>query len=283
MKNENDFLKMITTPGQHRVVITPDQAQALLDLNTLNRGWKKTSLDRFHRILKAGHWRLTNDAITIDTNGDVANGQHRLRACVETNIPLALRDGSPAVLLLTGAPPDIRDVIDTGVKRSFGDSLQIKGRHNATQLAAGATLHRKYTRGVAAGKTYTGVPNEPLDHLEMLEYLDRYPIIEQVIPTATSCRQALGGQPAAWTAFCAMIFTVDPDDATTFTATLKSGANLPERDPRLALRNYLLHLEPGQRAEKVLGIMIKSWNAWRTGRRMKVAGMRADEVLQRAA
>jgi len=283
MKNENGFLKMITTPGQHRVVITPDEAQALLALNTKNRRLKENNLNRLMNILKNGHWRLTNDAITVDVNGDLANGQHRLQACVDTNIPLATPDGGPGVLLLTGADSDIRDVIDTGVKRSFADALTIQGKTNTTKLAASITLHRKYLRAVAQSKTYTGIGNDPIDHLEMIEYLERYPILEQVSQTGDTCRKVLGGQPAAWTAFCAMIFTLDAGDANSFIGTMKSGANLAPGDPRLALRNYLLRREPGTRAEKTLGLMVKTWNYWRSGRQMKLATLRADEVLQRAA
>ena len=184
-KAVNDFLERLCKAGLYEVKITPDQASALiqLDRNPSNRKVKTQGVNRSVRILHEGRWKLTNDAIVVDWNGDLANGQHRLHACARTKKPIH-------VLLMTGADPKIRDVIDTGIKRSLSDSLQIRGKHDTVWLAAGTTLHYKYIGAVRDGLTWTRMDNTKLDHPQMLAYLDEHPVIEAPLPPRATPRRS---------------------------------------------------------------------------------------------
>jgi hypothetical protein len=290
MKRENDFLAMIASQQERvfRVRITPEQAQALLDINRNNRSEKSRNTQRFIKILRDGHWKLTNDAIVVDRNGDVRNGQHRLEACVATKIPLSV-NGGPGILLLVGADPEVGDVIDTGVKRQLSDALTMHGYQNTHVLAAGVSLHRRYTQALELGNSTASSMQTKVtqDHLDLLGYIEKNPIIQEVIPVAKACQQKVSGQPAAWVSFCALIFTVDANAANQFIESVKTGANLSIGDPRLALRNYLMRVgaqrgEKARRAEVTLAIMVKTWNYWRRGRTLRLAGLKPDEYIQRA-
>lgn len=290
IKRENDFLAMIASQQERvfRVRITPEQAQALLDINRNNRTEKSRNTERFAKILREGRWKLTNDAIVVDRNGDVRNGQHRLEACVMTGIPLSV-NGGPGILLLVGADPEVGDVIDTGVKRQLSDSMTMHGHPSAYVLAAGVSLHKRYTEALERGNATAGSLQTKVgqDHLEALDYLAKNPIIEEVVPAAQACMKRVTGQPAAWVAFCAFIYAVDGNAANHFLESLKTGANLAVGDPRLALRNYLMRAgaqrgEKARRAEITLTIMIKTWNYWRRGRTLRLAGLKPDEYIQRA-
>lgn len=268
-----DLWELITRKhGMHKVTLSPAESAVLMELNNRNRTIKEKSLNRLVRILEKDHWRLIGNAVTIDVNGDIVDGQHRLMASVEAQKPIT-------VYLLTGADPDSRDVIDTGARRSFGDALTIHGYRNTSQLAGGIALHQRYLQAADQGRTYTTLSNDPFDHIELREYFEKNPIISEVMSVANVCRKDMKGSPSSWTAFCAFIFEVDTDAANKFISAVRIGANLDTGDPRLALRNYLLRMEKGQRAEKILGIMVKCWNYWRSGRRMQVASLRSDEIL----
>ena len=76
-----------------------------------------------------------------------------------------------------------------------------------------------------------------------------------------------------------MISAQDEEAADTFMDQLRTGADLHSGSPILALRNFLLRRETGHRSEKVLGMMVKAWNSWRSGKSMTNLTLRVDEKL----
>lgn len=77
-------------------VITPDKARQYLSLQKSN--FRKVSYGRVRRYaqeMKAGKWRVNGEGIHFDLQGNLVNGQTRLRACIEANVPfttLVVRD-----------------------------------------------------------------------------------------------------------------------------------------------------------------------------------------------
>jgi hypothetical protein len=72
------------------MLVTPEMALLWLDKNTLNRTLRQSHVNEFIDIIRTGKWVPTTDAIGIDTNGHLTNGQHRLWACAESGIPILL-------------------------------------------------------------------------------------------------------------------------------------------------------------------------------------------------
>lgn len=121
---------MLRETGVHKVKITPADAKILLGVNGSNRNVKKRHVTALSRIITEGHWEPYASMISVDVNGSLIDGQHRLLACVAANLPIE-------VILSTGQTVKSRFVVDTGAKRSLGDSFTISGIQNANKLAAG--------------------------------------------------------------------------------------------------------------------------------------------------
>lgn len=99
------------------------RADDLLLANDGNRMTRPAWLRELRRIIRAGEWKLTNDAVTISTDGAVTNGQHRLFAISEERVPTP---GLP-LMLLEGVDRDDRIAYDQGKPRDESDLLQLRG------------------------------------------------------------------------------------------------------------------------------------------------------------
>lgn len=109
--------------------ITPEIAARILQANSHNRPVRPSVVKRYAQQMKNGEWRLTGEAIKIASNGALLDGQHRLLACLESQQPFE-------VYMITGLPPDIFDILDTGTPRRVPDVLHIAGEHSVNLLAA---------------------------------------------------------------------------------------------------------------------------------------------------
>ncbi|MBB2892111.1 hypothetical protein [Flexivirga oryzae] len=109
--------------------ITPAKAAALLESNTSNRPLSRATVRVFAEAMKRGEWKTTHQGIAVDTNGLLVDGQHRLAAIVEADLPVKRT-------VFTEVSPDSFDVLDTGKKRNAADVLAIEGEKNTLLLAA---------------------------------------------------------------------------------------------------------------------------------------------------
>jgi len=105
------------------VLVTPKMAAAwLAKQNTgdkdKNRHLRLHDVAAFARAMKAGLWRVTHQAISLDENGNLLDGQHRLAAIVESGVSLWM-------LVCYEQPRDNMSVIDRGKSRRRQDTLRI--------------------------------------------------------------------------------------------------------------------------------------------------------------
>jgi hypothetical protein len=96
--------------------ITPEMATAYLGhLALRQRKLRVHRVRQYARDIAAGKWILSTDPIVFDANGDLINGQHRLRAVV-----LA---GKPAkFVVIRGAAPQVFEVLDEVLPRGAHDN-----------------------------------------------------------------------------------------------------------------------------------------------------------------
>ncbi len=114
------------------VTMTPEWAAKLLETNTKNRRISKNTVEAMARDMSQGRWRLNGDAIRIDRDGNLLDGQHRLTACVAAGVPFE-------TLLMTGLDQEDQLTIDRGRPRGVGDNLAMVydiqgGRHVAATV-----------------------------------------------------------------------------------------------------------------------------------------------------
>ena len=91
---------------QH-VLVTPEIAKEILRThNERNRPFSRGYVEQFKEAIREGQFKEVN-AITIDWNGNLLDGQHRLKAVVETGIPVYMT-------IIFGQDPDDFDLTNTG-------------------------------------------------------------------------------------------------------------------------------------------------------------------------
>lgn len=115
------------------VTMTPDRAAALLENNPSNRPLRRFQVEAYARDMARGLWQTNGDAVRLNGDGSLIDGQHRLAACVKSGIPFE-------TILISGLPSDVRATIDGGAKRTHGDRLSMTGTTNANNVSAALRL-----------------------------------------------------------------------------------------------------------------------------------------------
>lgn len=96
---------------------TPRIAQNILDSgNYKNRRLRPSVVERYSRMMLAGDWHLSPEAIVISNTGRLLNGQHRLSAVVKSGVTVQF-------LIIRGPNDDVFAVMDRGAIRSIADAL----------------------------------------------------------------------------------------------------------------------------------------------------------------
>ena len=111
------------------IKITPEKAEQMLAANAANRPLSKSTVRGFAEAMRRGDWLVTHQGIAVDSNGVLVDGQHRLAAIIEAQLPVE-------VTVFSEVAPDTFDVLDTGKRRNAADVLAIEGEKSSTLLAA---------------------------------------------------------------------------------------------------------------------------------------------------
>jgi hypothetical protein len=98
--------------------ITPQMAAGYLKLNTFNRPHNELLVKRYSEAMKKGEWILTHQGIAFDRDNVVIDGQHRLKAIVESGRTVA-------VMVCRGLDPTVFRVLDRGRRRNLADDIAI--------------------------------------------------------------------------------------------------------------------------------------------------------------
>jgi hypothetical protein len=135
------------------VLVTPEVARRWLERNAGNRRVRESHVEALALAMMGGEWRLTHQGIAFDPEGNLLDGQHRLRAVVLAETPVRMtvaRDVAPEAFaaLDLGKARRIADVLrsdpyDTEMA-TFVARLANKGQHPTPPMVE-ATL-----RGFAA-------------------------------------------------------------------------------------------------------------------------------------
>jgi len=111
------------------VYLTPELAKELLKKNVGNRNLKPKSQSSYVSQMLSGNWKENGEPIIIDKDGNIRDGQHRLKSVILANF-------SYNCPIITGVSPDVMDTIDTGLNRTHGDVLEFNGFKNSGRVAS---------------------------------------------------------------------------------------------------------------------------------------------------
>jgi len=261
--------------------ITPAIAREWLDLNHRNRTLSQPTVVRIAELIKRGEWMEdSTDAIGLDTDGGVVNGQHRLQAIILADQPiraLVLRDVNPSVI----------KVIDQGRGRNLSQFLAMDGRYDYPAALAGALewvfrIRYGYERNLPQ-ETKPTVP-------QLLELLDQHPNVQHSIPVAIGVWQPLKLNKGMVAAYHYAFATVVPEMADEFFDQLANGEYLERGDPVHTLRERIVEnsSKPKERQAKNFELaawIVKAWTAKQGGNQLlpkqltfRKSGPRAEPV-----
>lgn len=101
-------------------IISPEEAQSLLDSNNNNRDLSPRLITRMARDLTNGAWAFNGESLKFDRNGQLVDGQHRLNAIIVSQKPMR-------TVVCGGLDPEIFSSLDSGKKRNLADLLKLAG------------------------------------------------------------------------------------------------------------------------------------------------------------
>ena len=142
--------------------ITPELAKKYLEKNKINRRLSESDVLTYSKDMLRGQWILTPQGISIDSDGMLLDGQHRLNAVIKANIPIDM-------YVFENVDNNAFKVFDTGKKRSASDVLYISGIKNANNISAGL---KKYI--ALKNKTNTLKGGMMLTRVSNIDVLDEY-------------------------------------------------------------------------------------------------------------
>lgn len=263
--------------------ITPEIAAAYLALNKKNRALKPTAIARYADDMRNGKWLLNGEALRFDEEGFLIDGQNRLTAVIAAGVAIQS-------LVVRGLRDEAQETIDTGIRRSPGDTLGMKGFKEPNSSASAARLLSVYRKnnGFILGGAF-------LTNAETVRVMHENPRLSYAMATVSTAPLGTGiGQllPRSDAGFLYFIFDeIDSNLAHEFFEKLATGADLESGSSILLLRNRLLADRAAKarlgRTEK-LALCIKAWNKFRENTNTKTLrwstrGDRAPEAFPTAA
>ncbi len=242
-------------------IILPEYASELLARNINNRSLSDTTVKRYVAEMKAGNWQLNGDTIRIDINNNLLDGQHRLTACVISQMPFE-------TLVVSELPSNVFKTIDTGKIRKASDTLKIEGYKYTSSLAASSRFLACWFHGHRAPGFFNG-GTYPISNTDTLNFVAAHSDLEvacQICKTDYAKMITFFGSSVG--IGCFYIFhKKDPALAHEYYSKLSSGIGLEENDLILNLREkcaeYSLltnKLKPSQKAF----LLINTWNRLRS-------------------
>jgi hypothetical protein len=254
--------------------VTPDMAANWLARGGKNRKLNERRVDALVAAIHRGEWRLTGEAIKLDLNGQVRDGQHRLQAVVKSGVPIK-------TVVIRGVDEPAFDVMDVGRPRTAGDVLSMHGYayHNAVAGAVRLLLFME-----RAGRfSPTREAERFITSTTTLDYLNAHDDVNNGIRLADRVRKAgLQGGISTWGALFTLFLRIDAEQAYQFAHHLATGEDMSAGHPALQLRNRLRFRKAGEHQkadasrEQMAAMTIKAWNAFRKGQVIQMLYWRDD-------
>lgn len=246
------------------VAITPGIAKHIMEANADNRTLRNSAVWTIANDIENGRWQMNGEPIIVAQDGFLNDGQHRLSGIIES--------GKTVEAIVTfGVSRDSRFTLDLGRSRTVGDHLGMEGAHKKERGAAIARLYCLYRRGLYQHSAPTaGKSSNALTKAEIrAEYWRFHKDIESALHATDNKFLQKWGVTAAAVAYI-ICSNANKEAAEIFFIKLKSGADLKQSDPILFLRAQMMIAVNGKsmRANAKLELILRHWNAWRSGRRL---------------
>lgn len=236
-----------------RFVVTPKEASYwLTECNPRNRPISTAVVKRYAEDMRAGRWQYTHQGPAFDTEGNLIDGQHRLRAVVASGMSVPMH-------ITWNANAETYAVLDTGWRRS--PSHVVPGPNAG--IKAGAARFLCHPPRLLYGD---GFRND-----DAVRIVEQYG--DSLAVAATLASRIYANTKINTSLMCALLTLAIPgygarqtrgvDD---WVEGLTTGVGLGPTDPRLHLRNRWVAdakiLNGGNGRLEAAYLLTRAWNAY---------------------
>jgi len=214
-----------------------------------------------------GKWRFNGDSIKLSVDSSILDGQHRLWAVIEANLPIQ-------TVIVRGIARDAFSTIDTLRRpRTGADILALNGAVHHRQLTSGALQWLlRWQRGHI--ETYRA-PQNRIENSDIEQMYASNSSIERAIERVMRLRGL--ANPAVLGFFYYILANRNPELAERMVFTLENPAGISINDPFFRLRLYFTSDYIKRRDPVVtIALLIKAANAAYFGREMKMLMWRSQ-------
>lgn len=173
--------------------VTPAQASEwIANMAPLQRPPSNSHVRKLAADMKAGRWKMTHQAIAIDQNGRLIDGQHRLLAVVEAGVVVPM-------MVAFGVPPGSFDHVDMGMSRRVTDILRLRGYGEISSTHIAVVRQMKTGHIATGGKDRTLTTGEI--ELLLVKHREAIDFVISRAPTSSRGRlpsTVLGAVALAW-------------------------------------------------------------------------------------
>lgn len=247
------------------VEITPEMAKELLKKNINNRPLRKSNIAFLTNEILSGNWEATGTPICFDIDGHLVNGQHRLKAIIEANIPIK-------EYILGGFSKEAYHKMDGHQPRSASDILHTNGWANSNTVAAVVKFIMVFLenpRGLDGGNWNRKISNKDVldfasDNEELATAIN-YTVNFYVSGDKILSKKIMGG-------LFYLFAEKDLEETISFFKKLTTGIELEKNDPVFILRKRLLKIKI-DRVRRVsitylTVLTVKAWNLKRSKKKV---------------
>jgi hypothetical protein len=247
--------------------ITPAKAAEMLEANTTNRPLSRPVVRAFADAMKRGDWMVTHQGIAFDSSGLLVDGQHRLAAVIEADLPVEMT-------VFTDVDEGTFDVLDTGKRRNAADVLAIEGEKSSSTLAAMVRTVWMYEN--RPDQSWSGGGATVTNH-QIVETLDAHPKLRDYVTVGERLSVATGMIKSAGGAASYLASRVSRRaELDEWLDGVVEGVGLAKGDARLVLRRVMFGMarkQAGQtmrrrEAREHVALYILGYNAWRADERV---------------
>lgn len=204
-------------PRSETITVTPEMAKKWLATNTKgNRPTSSRVVGCYARDMAAGRWQLTHQGIAFNKTGELVDGQHRLAAIVEADVPVEM-------VVSTGFDVEYDSPLDQGRVRGLNHVM-----HREFRWIATARVLHWMTLGQMGNVTY---------RLSVGEIQRSYELHQSAMDPVWS---AIGTKlPGGVLAALCWTYPLFEDTTMSFAMQVRDGEMLGRGDPAYALRVWL--------------------------------------------
>lgn len=206
--------------------VTPKIAEGWLNANKSNRRLRDGIVEKYADDMKHGRWTTCPEPISFYTDGDLADGQHRLFAIIESDTPQTFP-------IARGLKREDGLNLNTGLGRTLVDNARISKTDDGLSKALIATARAMEFGTISVGRS--------VSNGETLDIVDRHREAAAFAASEVRRKPLLCGAVVTGAVGRAYAAGADHDKLRRFCDVLGTGLyNGDTETAAVAIRNYLL-------------------------------------------